>query len=181
MCHLKLFMKLILALSLLLPIVVHSSNVESMTIKKNTMAIYTPHIFNPKYFAFEFGFVTEKKIETLDYSFNAFAKILIAEEFFTSATNLRAGAIGIKTGIFLPTQPWIPLLLEMAIGYAKTSLHEDPWLGDRDDSISDSELWLFEAGGIYRISHTLFFRVVYQVNTLDYFKRQTFFSVGFNF
>ncbi|MBT7609461.1 MAG: hypothetical protein HN576_06880 [Bacteriovoracaceae bacterium] len=181
MFHFKLFLKLYLVSTILLSAAAYSAAPKSMTLKKKTLAIYTPHVINPKYFSFEFGFVTEKKIQTLNYNFNAFAKILIAEEFFSTASNLRAGAIGIKTGLFLPTQSWIPLLIEMAIGYAKTSLHETPWLGDRRESEEDSELLLFEAGAIYRVSHTLLLRVVYQINNLHYFKRHTFFSVGFNF
>lgn len=154
---------------------------EEISLRKKTIIVYTPHIFNPKNFSFELGFVTRKKIPTWDYMFNAFAKATISEEFFSTASDLRAGALGVKTGVFLPTQPWIPLLFEMAIGYAKTSLHKEPWLGDRDDSVADKELFLFEAGGIYRISNTLFIRMVYQINNLDYFKRTSFFSVGFNF
>ena len=158
-----------------------ASEIDLIPIKSKTIVIYTPHLFNPKFFSFEMGFITQKKIESINYPFNAFAKILIAEEFFTTATNLRAGVIGIKTGLLLPTQPWFPLLLEISIGYGKTSLHEDPWLGDRDKSVDDSEIFLVEAGGIIRISEGLFFRVMYQLNTLDYLKRKTFFSVGFNF
>jgi hypothetical protein len=158
-----------------------AGELKNIPIAEQTIVIYTPHIFNPKFFSFEVGFITKKKIKSINYPFNAFAKILIAEEFFSTSSNLRAGAIGIKTGVLLPTQPWLPLLFEVSIGYGKTSLHEDPWLGDRDKSIDDAELFLIEAGAIYRISSSLFFRAMYQLNTLNYLKRQTFFSVGFNF
>ena len=150
-------------------------------LQKKTVVVYTPHIFNPKYFSFELGFITRKKIPTWDYTFNAFAKATISEEFFSSSSDLRAGALGVKTGVLLPTQPWIPFLIEIAIGYAKTSLHQDPWLGDRDDSVLSRDLFLAEVGGIYRFSSVLFIRVVHQFNNLDYFKRKSFFSVGFNF
>ncbi len=174
--HLKL---LIVTLALTCANQSFSKTFRSSILKNKTFVIYTPHIFNPKFFSFEIGFLTKKSIKNLNYPFNAFAKVLIGEEFFSTTNEHRAGALGLKLGVFLPTQPWVPLLLELALGYAKTSLHQTPWLGEKDKSLSSKDLVLLEAGGIYTISHSVFLRIVHQVNNLSYFKRKTFFSVGF--
>jgi len=142
---------------------------------------YTPHIFNPKFFAFEFGFVTDKKIKSWNYPYNAFAKILIAEDFYKFDPNLRAGALGFKAGIMIPTQPWLPISLELAIGYAKTSLQKDPWLGEDDDRIQNKDLLLAEGGLVWIYNGKILFRLNYQYNNVDYFKRKIFFSIGSNF
>lgn len=152
---------------------------ESMVLQHKKISFYTPHIFNPKFFGFEFGFVTKKNIKS--YHFNAFAKLLIAEEFYTTSSTLRAGALGVKAGVIMPTQPWIPIYFEFAIGFAKTALHVDPWLGDREDSLQSKDLLLAEAGVIFRYKEKMLFRINYQVNTLKYFTKKTFVSVGFNF
>lgn len=143
--------------------------------------IYTPHLLNPKFFGFEFGFVTNKKIERINYPYNAFAKITITEDFYEFDPDLRGGALGFKAGVLLPTQPWIPLSLELAIGYARTSLQKDPWLGDEEDSIRSDDLLLFEAGILYRMKEKLLFRFSYQFNNVEYFQRNFFFSIGYNF
>ena len=151
-----------------------------MILPEKRVTIYTPHIFNPKYFAFEFGFVTKKKLGK-SYNYNAFAKAFIAEEFYTTDSELRAGALGAKAGVYLLTQPWFPIFLEMGIGYAKTSLHKDPWLGDREDSIHSKDLLLAEAGLFYLHREKLIFRATYQANGVDYFTKKFFVSIGFNY
>jgi hypothetical protein len=154
---------------------------RELTLQKKSLTIYTPHIINPKYFAFEIGYVTDKRFEFINYSYNAFAKAFAAEEFYTTDTVLRAGALGAKAGVFLPTQPWFPIYLEMAFGYAKTSLHIDPWLGDRDNSVQTKSLLLAEGGVMYCHKKNFLVRVTYQVNNLKYFTKKIFFSIGFNY
>lgn len=141
--------------------------------------LYTPHIFNPKFFSFEFGYVTKKEIK--GYHYNAFAKALIAEEFYTTSSQLRAGALGAKAGVFLPTWPWIPLFVELAFGYAKTSLHKDPWLGKREDSLQTKSLLLLDGGISYLYKQKIIYRFSYQTNNNEYFTKKIFFSVGANY
>ncbi len=157
------------------------SSFDDVVLKNKRVMYYTPHIFNPKFFGFEFGFVTDKKIESWNYPYNAFAKVVLAEDFYKYDPTLRAGALGFKIGIMIPTQPWIPVSLEMAIGYAKTSLQIDPWLGDKDDRLQDKDLFLAEAGLVWIYNRKLLFRLHYQYNNVDYFVRKVFFSIGSNF
>ena len=173
-------MRIFIALFLLMASTSHAFVPESEIMQGKRLTIYTPHIFNPKYFDFEFGLITKKRISS--YHYNAFAKAFIAEEFYnTNDPELRAGALGIKMGIFLPTQKWFPLFLELGFGYAKTSLHKDPWLGDRDDSVATKSLLLAEGGLVYLHKKKILFRCVYQVNNIDYFDLKTFVSIGFNY
>ncbi|MCO4793788.1 MAG: hypothetical protein KC493_08755 [Bacteriovoracaceae bacterium] len=158
-----------------------ASSLDGVVLKNKRIMFYTPHLFNPKFFGFEFGFVTDKKIEAINYPYNTFAKILISEDFYRYDSTLRAGALGLKAGILLPTQPWIPLSLELAVGYAKTSLQEDPWLGEDEERIQSKDLMLAEAGIVFTYRKKVLFRLHHQFNNVNYFVRKTFFSVGSNF
>lgn len=157
------------------------SSFDDMVLKHKRVMYYTPHILNPKYFGFEFGFVTDKKIKSWNYPYNAFAKILIAEDFYKYDPNLRAGALGFKVGIMLPIQPWIPVSLEMGIGYSKTSLQNDPWLGKDEDRLQNKDMFMAEAGLVWIFRRKLLFRLNYQYNNVVYFQRKLFFSIGSNF
>lgn len=158
-----------------------TSSFDDVVLKNKRIMYYTPHILNPKYFGFEFGFVTDKKIESWNFPYNAFAKILLAEDFYKYDPNLRAGALGFKLGLMIPTQPWIPISLELAIGYAKTSLQKDPWLGEDEDRLQNKDLFMAEGGLVWIYNQKLLFRLNYQYNNVDYFVRKVFFSIGSNF
>ncbi|MBI2521323.1 MAG: hypothetical protein HYV97_12950 [Bdellovibrio sp.] len=151
-----------------------------MLLEKEKLVFFAPNIINTKYFCFEFGFRSQKKIDSLHYLYNAFAEAFVAEESYTTSQDLRAGALGFKGGVILPTQPWIDLFLQFSLGYAKTALHEDPWLGKREESRSIRDMFLIEAGAMYRYK-TLFLRFIHQENTVKYFTRKTFIALGVNF
>jgi len=149
-------------------------------LNKNSIAVYTPHVINPKYFSFEFGFLSKKSISSINYAYRAFAEAFIAEESYTTDTNLRAAALGFKGGVILPTQPWIPLNIQFGFGYAKTALHESPWFGRRDESKTIKDMFLVEAGLLYQYKD-YFLRLIYQQNNLKFFTKKSFFSMGANF
>ncbi len=147
---------------------------------KNTIAFYLPQMINHKYVGFEFGFISQKKWEAINYPYNAFIKVFIIEESPTT-NDLRAAGLGGKAGLLLPTQPWFPLYLEIAIGYAKTALHKSPWLGDRDDTVESKSLALFEGGVLIRVNKKFLFKITYQINNVDYFSQKMYFAAGVNF
>ncbi|OFZ14121.1 MAG: hypothetical protein A2X86_04525 [Bdellovibrionales bacterium GWA2_49_15] len=153
---------------------------KTMLLEKEKLVFFAPNIINPKYFCFEFGFRSHKKIERFHYPYNAFAEAFVEEEAYTTSPDLRAGALGFKGGVILPTQPWINFSLQFSLGYAKTALHEDPWFGKREKSHTIHDMFLVEAGAMYRYK-TILLRFIYQETTLKYFTRKTFISFGVNF
>ncbi len=154
---------------------------RNLLLRHQGFAFYTPHLINPKFFSIEIGFVTQKSIKRWNYPYHAFANLLIAEESYTTNDELRAGALGAKAGILLPTQPWIPLFVSSSFGFAKTALHHEPWFGKTEQTIEDKTLLLAEFGLLYRYGKKLLFKASYQFNTVDYFKRKTFLAIGLNF
>ena len=175
----------LLVIALLLNFTLFSSSFgfeipKGMLIEKEKLIFFTPSIINPKYFAFEFGFRSHKKISRFHYPYNAFAEAFVAEETYTTAPDLRAGALGFKGGVILPTQPWVDFFLQFSLGYAKTALHEDPFFGKREKSHTIKDMFLVEAGAMYRYK-TLFLRFLYQESTVKYFTKKTFIGLGVNF
>ena len=169
---------------LLFTIIIFSTNLlafvpKALTLQKEKIVFYIPHLINPKYFGFEFGFLTHKKISS--YHFNAFLRAFIAEESYTINNDLRAGALGAKGGVLFPTQPWIPIYIELGIGFAKTALHKDPWFGVKEKTVSSKHLLLAETGLMLRYNKKYLFRLTYQFNNVSYFERALSFGVGVNF
>jgi hypothetical protein len=173
-------MKFLIVIFTLIPLCGLGAISNDVLLNKEKIFFYTPHLVNQKYFALEFGFQSLKKINSLNYPFNAFAKAFLAEEYYLINPNWRAGALGFKGGVMLPTQPWIPLSLVITGGYAKTALHEDPWFGKRAQSQETDDMFLIE-GGLNILYKDILLRYTYQLNTIDYFKRKSFLSIGVNF
>ena len=176
----RFFLAVMMLASLGFPLIAASS-LQSTTLQKEKIFSTVPPIANQDYFRIEFGFSSPKTITKLDYPFNAFAKAFIAEESKTTASNLRAGALGFGVGVLLPTQPWIPLSLELGGGFAKTALHEDPWFGVREKSVATKDQLYAEGGLCFRFGEKLLLKATYQVSTVKYFTKNIFFSVGANF
>ncbi len=154
---------------------------KKVMLLKNKIAFYTPHVINPKYFGFEIGYLLRKKIRSWSYPYDAYVEGYMVEESYTTDINLRAGALGAKAGVILPTQPWFPVYLQLTFGFAKTALHEDPWFGENEDTIQEKDMFLAEGGLIIRFKKRWLFRGTYQINNVDYFTKQAFFSMGLNF
>lgn len=142
---------------------------------------FAPHLANPNYFSFDFGYILTKNLFNTRYQYHAFAKAFLAEEYYTIDPNLRASSMGGKVGLKLPTQKWLPLFIELTIGYGKTSLQEEPWFGWNHQSLARKEIFLAEGGLIYRLKNGIFFKGVYQINNVDYFDKEMMFSIGYNF
>ncbi|MBY0413363.1 MAG: hypothetical protein K2Q18_04330 [Bdellovibrionales bacterium] len=147
---------------------------------KGGLILFGPPGINKDYFLFEWGFVTEKKIKTWDYKYNAYVTVTLFQDASGRNDNYKAGALGFKGGVFLPIQPWIPLLFSLNVGYAKTALHKDPFLGRDDSSLERKDMILAEAGLFYRIDNFIL-RYSYQYSNIKYFKRHLLFTVGVNY
>ena len=135
---------------------------------------------NKDYFLLEFGFVTEKKIKSWDYYYNAYVTAGVFQDEQDLTGKLKAGALGFKGGVMLPTQPWVPLLFTTTLGFAKTVLHKNPFLGRDTQSVDKKTMLLVEAGLLYHYDR-YFLRFAYQLSNVKYFKRHTFFMIGVDY
>ena len=135
---------------------------------------------NKDYFLFEFGFVNDKKIKKWDYDYNVYVTASLFQDWADQKDKLRAGALGFKAGVFLPTQPWVPLLFTFTLGYAKTALHKNPFLGKDSSSAAQKDMMLAEAGFMYRYKK-YFVRPIYQISTVKYFNRNIIVMFGVNY
>ena len=169
---------------LLLIITINSTSLAGTTkefiLKEGNLAIFAPPVLNKNYFLLEFGFVTKKEIKSWNYNYNAYVNAVIFQDWLDKSNKLRAGALGFKGGVMLPTQPWIPLLSTWTVGFAKTALHKNPFLGRDDSSVARKDMLLIEAGALYRYDK-YFIRFAYQLSTVKYFSRNSIFMLGVNY
>ncbi len=135
-----------------------------------------PYI-NKDYYLLEFGFVTAKKYKKFNFDYNAYVTASLFEDWVDRDDNLRAGALGFKAGIMVPSQPWIPLLISASLGYAKTVLHKNPILGRDSTASGKKDMLLMEAGLLYKYDK-YFARFAYQQGNVKYFKRHTLITLG---
>lgn len=149
-------------------------------LKNGRLAIVAPPVINKDYYLIEFGFVTQKKIKSWNYQYNAYVNAALFEDWVGKPNKLRAGGLGFKGGVFLPTQKWIPLLFTLSVGFAKTVLHNNPILGNDDQSVDKKDMFLIEAGLLYRFDK-YFLRFAYQRSTVSYFSRHTILMMGVNY
>lgn len=137
-----------------------------------------PPIINKDYYSIEFGFVTPKSVKS--YYYNAFVTAALFQDSLEQPDKLHAGGLGFKAGIMLPTQTYIPLLITMTGGFAKTALHKNPFFGREEQSVSRKSMLLAELGLLYRYDK-YFLRFAYQVSTVKYFKRHSLIMFGVNY
>jgi hypothetical protein len=154
---------------------------RQVTLPGDFLVSYAPHIFNTKSMMAELGFLTQKEFESIGYNYNAFVKLSMMEEFYRQDPSLRAASLGVKGGVLLPTQPWLPLMLNLGIGFSKTTIHERPWFGNRDKAVLRQEMVMGEAGLLWHHRQRYFLRGTYHINNRKTFKRNFFFSLGANF
>jgi hypothetical protein len=147
---------------------------------QGNLAILAPPVVNKDYYLLEFGFVTEKKIKSWDYKYNAYVNAALFEDWLNKTDRLRAGGLGFKGGVILPTQPWVPLLFSMTVGYAKTVLNKNPLIGKDEANIAKKDMVLLEAGILYRYDK-YFLRFVYQRSNVKYFNRHTILMMGVSY
>lgn len=139
-----------------------------------------PPVANKDYFLLEFGFITDKTIKSWDYNYNAYVTGAVFQDWLDKPDKLRAGALGFKGGVIVPTQPWIPLLGTLTFGFAKTVLHKNPFLGKDAQSVSRKDMFLLEGGALYHING-YFIRYAYQISNVKYFDRHSLFMLGVNY
>lgn len=147
---------------------------------KGNLIIFAPPVINKDYFLVEFGFLTEKSIKSWSYKYNAYVTAAIFQDSMNNGHNLRAGALGFKGGVMLPTQPWIPLLFTGTFGFAKTALHKNPFFGKDDSSVSRKTMVFLEAGALYHIDN-YFLRFAYQRSNVKFFTRHSILMFGVNY
>lgn len=147
---------------------------------KGSFAMIAPPVINKDYYLLEFGFITQKKIKAWKYQYNAYVTAALFEDWARKPDKLRAGGLGFKGGVIIPTQSWIPLLFSMSVGFAKTALHQNPILGKDEQSVARKDMFLIETGLLYRYDK-YFVRFAYQRSTVSYFSRNTIFMMGVSY
>lgn len=150
---------------------------DRFIISKGNYATLALPVINKDYLAFEFGFLTEKKIKAWNYEYNAYFGGTLFQDWEHQKENQRAGGLGFRGGVILPFQPWIPLLFTTTIGFSKTVLHRDPFFGNSKKNISKKDMYSFEVGLLYRIDE-YFIRAAYQVSNVKYVTRNSIFFFG---
>lgn len=145
---------------------------------KGNLLMLAPPVINKDYFSLEFGFITEKKVKGSTY--NAYVTAALFQDSLNQEGKLKAGGLGFKGGVMIPTQPWVPLLFTMSFGFAKTVLHKNPFLGRDDTSSGKKDMVLLEAGALYRFNK-YFLRLSYQVSNVKYFKRHAILNFGVSY
>lgn len=147
---------------------------------QGNLIMLAPPVANKDYYLLELGFITEKNIKKWDYKYNAYVTAALFEDWLDTEDKLRAGGLGFKGGVMLPTQPWVPVLFTVTVGFAKTVLHKNPIFG-RDDQIAQKKtMFLLEAGPLYHYKK-FFLRFAYQVSNVKYFGRNTIFMMGVDY
>ncbi len=152
---------------------------NEFVLPKGHLVIFGPPVINKEYFLIEFGFLTEKSIKSWGYNYNAYVTATLFQDAQGQGKN-RAGALGFKGGVILPTQPWVPFLLTASFGFAKTALQRNPFLGKDGSSVAQKDMIFLEAGAIYRIDN-YFIRFAHQRSTVKYFKRHNILMFGVNY
>lgn len=145
---------------------------------RGNLVFFAPPVINKDYFLLEFGFITEKIARGAKY--NAYVTAGLFQDSQDQDGKLKAGALGFKGGIMIPTQPWVPLIFTMAGGFAKTVLHKNPFLGKDDTAAAQKDMFLLEPGFLYRIDKYMI-RAVYQVSNVKYFKRHFILTFGVSY
>ena len=147
---------------------------------KGHLVIFGPPVINKEYFLIEYGFIREKSVKSWGYRYNAYVTGTLFQDH-QGQGHIRAGALGFKAGVILPTQPWVPFLLAATLGFAKTALQRNPFLGKDGSSIAQKDMIFLEAGAIYRINENYFVRFAHQRSTVKYFKRHNILMFGVNY
>lgn len=148
-----------------------------LIVPKSSYATLALPVINKDYFAFEFGFLSQKQIASWNYDYRAYVGGTLFQDWEHQVENQRAGGLGFRAGVLLPTQPWVPLLITTTIGFSKTALNRQPFFGSSDNNISKKDMFSFEAGLLYQIDD-YFIRAVYQVSNVKYFTRHTILFFG---
>jgi hypothetical protein len=160
------------------------SNVRGETVQqvfqKDSLWRFTPPIVNTNYLGVELGFLTKKEIKYVSLPYNAFASGILLHNKYRQDKNLKTAALGFKGGVFLPTNPWIPILVQMNVGYAKTTFQQDPWFGKNVQSLKRSDMLIFDLGPVFRYDR-YFISAIYEFHNVKTIENHFLISIGGNF
>jgi hypothetical protein len=156
------------------------AGINDFTLNRSNLIVLGPPVVNKDYYLIEFGFIIEKKIEEWHYNYNAFVSAALFEDWLDKSGGPRAGGLGFKAGVILPTNPWTPLLFSISTGFVKTVLNKNPLIGNESQNIQKKTMFLLEVGPLYRIDK-YFLRYVYQVSNVKYFKRHAIIEFGVSY
>lgn len=148
---------------------------------KGTFAMLAPPGINKDYFLLEFGFVTEKEFKPWSYKYNAYVTGALFQDSYKRSDNLKAGGLGFKGGVLLPTQPWVPLLATVTVGFAKTVLHKNPIMGRDPSTVDKKDMFLLEGGLLYHFDQKYIIRSAYQVSNVRYIKTHFIIMLGVDY
>lgn len=171
--------KLIFIIFLAITDINSHAGADEFIFSKPNLIIFAPPIINKDYFLIEFGFISEKDIISWNYKYNAYAAVTLFQDSLDKK-HLRAGALGFKGGVILPTQLWTPLFLTGALGFAKTALHKEPFFGREDSSTAQKDMIFLEIGALYKYDK-YFFVLNYQRSNVKYFTKHTNLMFGVNY
>lgn len=153
---------------------------QDKSLEKDLLITLAPAQLNSHSFMFEFGYVIPKQLQKVNYHYNAYVVGILKNES-EKDSNIKSAGLGAKGGVILPTQIWLPLLFQIAGGYAKTTRQEDPWFGKNDQSLSRRDLFFVEIGLLYTIDKRYLLKFSYEIDSNKNFKNKRFFSFGVNF
>ncbi|MBF0360638.1 MAG: hypothetical protein HQK49_06490 [Oligoflexia bacterium] len=157
-----------------------SPSTETQILKNKGILLLTSSLINKRHDELAIGFLTHKSIFEKKYFFNAFATAFISNDRDQDNSALRTGALGFKGGLFLPTNPWFPLMVQLSLGFAKTAYQEDPWFGRKSQTLIQKDMLLAEAGFLYSY-HKFFLSCIYQVHNIKTMPKRIMVFVGVNF
>ncbi|MBF0300872.1 MAG: hypothetical protein HQK51_19340, partial [Oligoflexia bacterium] len=153
---------------------------EKQILKNKNIILLAPSLIHKHHDEFTIGFITQKSNQSKSYFFNAFVTFFIADDRYQDDPLLKTGVLGFKGGLLLPTNPWVPLLLNLSFGFAKTAVQKDPWFGKKSQTEKKKDMLLLEGGFLYHYK-IFFVNGVYQAHNLKTMSQKIILSAGVNF
>lgn len=172
--------KIIILLLLIIPMSAHAGRTRELIFPRGTLIMLGLPYINKDYYSLEIGFITDKRITKWDYSYNVYVTGALFEDWVDRNDDYRAGGLGFKAGGYFPVQPWVPFFFTFTGGFAKTVLHTNPIMGKDDQNIGKKDMFLLEAGFLYRYDQYLI-KYVYQQSNVKYFKRHLILTLGVSY
>lgn len=157
------------------------AEIKNQILPEGAFLLFSPPVVNKNYFNLEFGFITEKEFKPWKYPYNAYVTAGLFQDTYKRNDNLKSAGLGFRGGVLLPTQPWIPLMGTLALGYSKTVLHKNPIFGRDESSRAKKNMLAFEAGLLYHFDHKYVLRYHYQISNVRFLKTHFMLSLGVDY
>jgi len=137
-----------------------------------------------KYFSteYELSFIGKKEkidsylsffIQNVDFKNNSAAKVDYISE-------VDAAVLGAKGGVMLPLLSEFGLAPHIGVGWGRSNLAVDPWLGDRENSLGRKQLFLIETGA-YIFYDRVVFKLNYKLTSLNYLSNSFSLALGLSY